>query len=137
MKKIFSNNRLIAIAFFTVFTTGISSAALATNDPKPAVPVELTFAGYIRNQPLFQLNFTGNAQQDEFVITISDEYGIALYKENIKGQVFTKKFLLNTDEIGENTLRFEVYCKKTNNSVVYEVNRNSRTIQDVNINEVR
>ena len=136
MKKIFSNNRLIAIAFFTMFTAGITPSLLA-NDPKPAVPVELTFAGYIKNQPLFQLNFTGNAQQDEFTIIISDEYGITLYKENIKGEIFNKKFLLNTDEIGDNTLRFEIFCKKTNNSVTYEVNRNSRLIQDVKIREIQ
>ena len=136
MKKIFSNNRLIAIAFFTMFTAGITPSLLA-NDPKPPVPVELTFAGYIKNQPLFQLNFTGNAQQDEFTIIISDEYGIALYKENIKGEIFNKKFLLNTDEIGDNTLRFEIFCKKTNNSVTYEVNRNSRLIQDVKIREIQ
>lgn len=136
MKKIFSNNRLLAIAFLTVFSTGISSTVLA-NDPKPSVPVELKFAGFIKNQPLFQLNFNGNSHQDEFIINIKDEFGNSLYRENIKGEVFNKKFLLNTDEIGDNTVRFEVTCKKTNNSVVYEVNRNSKYVQDIAINEVQ
>ena len=136
MKKIFNNNRLIALAFFTVFSVLMSPAAKA-GEENPAVPVELKFAGLIKNQPLFQLNFFGNAAQDEFTINIKDEYGNSLYKENIKGQHFTKKFLLNTDEIEDNTLRFEITCNKTKKSVTYEVNRNLRFVQDVAINEMR
>ena len=135
MKKIFSNNRLIALAFFTVFSVAMSPAAKAGENP--VVPVELKYAGMIKDQPLFQLNFFGNASQDEFTIIIRDEYGSTLYKENIKGENFTKKFLINTDEIGDNTLRFEILCNKTKKSVTYEVNRNIRFVQDVAINEVR
>ncbi len=136
MKKIFNNNRLIALAFFTVFSVAMSPAAKA-GEKNPAVPVELKFAGLIKNQPLFQLNFFGSAAQDEFTIIITDEDGSTLYRENIKGENFTKKFLLNTDEIGDNTLRFEILCNKSKKSVTYEVNRNIRFVQDVAINEVR
>ena len=138
MKKIFNNPSLIAIAFIAVVSLGFTSNVKAANeDPKPAVPVELKFAGFIQNQPLFQLNFMGDAQHDEFTINISDEFGNSLYKETIKGQVFNKKYLLNTEEIGDNKLRFEVLCRKTNSTVVYEVNRNSRLVQDVAIMEIK
>lgn len=136
MKKIFSSNRLIVIAFFTVFSVAMPPAVMA-NDNNPAVPVELKFAGLIKDQSLFELNFSGSVRQDDFTIIISDEYGSILYKESIKGQIFIKKFLLNTDEIGDNTLRFEVLCNKTKKSVIYEVNRNSRFVQDIAINEMK
>lgn len=136
MKKIFSNNHLIAIAFFTMFSVAIAPAAMAT-EKNPAVPVEMKFTGLIRNQPVFQLNFTGNPQQNEFTIIITDDYGNSLYRENIKGEIFIKKFLLNIDEIADNTLRFEIFCNKTKKSVVYEVNRNTRLVQDIAINEVK
>lgn len=136
MKKIFNNNRLIAIAFFTVFSVAMSPAATAT-DKNPIVPVELKFAGFIKDQPLFQLNFSGNVLQNEFTISITDENGISLYRENIKGENFSKKFLLNTDEIGDNTLRFEIFSNKTKQSVAFEVNRNTRFVQDVVISEVK
>ena len=136
MKKIFSNNRLVAIAFITLFSLSMSPAVMA-NDKKPTVPVELKFAGLIKGQPLFQLNFSGNPQQDEFTIIINDEYGNSLYRENIKGEIFSKKFLLNTDEIGDNTLRFEIFCKKTKQSVTYEVNRNTRFVEEMVISEVK
>ncbi len=136
MKKIFSNNRLIAIAFFTVFSVAASPAVMA-GEKNPAVPVEMKFAGMIKNQPMFQLNFAGNSLQDEFTISITDEYGNSLYRENIKGENFTKKFLLNTDEIADNTLRFEIFCNKTKKSVTYEVNIHSRFVQDMTLNEIK
>jgi len=136
MKKIFKNNRLIAIAFMTMFTTGISSAAIAGGE-NPPVPVQLKFAGMIQNQPLFQLSFYGNDLQNEFTITIKDEYGNSLYRENFKGEVFSKKFLLNTDEIDDNTLLFEVYCAKTKQLVTYEVNPGTRFVQDLAITSVK
>ena len=136
MKKIFNNNRLIAIAFFTIFTLAIAPAAMA-GEKNPVVPVEMKFTGLFKNQPVFQLNFTGNSEQNEFTIIISDEYGNSLYSENIKGENFTKKFLLNTDEIGDNTLLFKILSNKTKQSVTYEVNRNTRLVQDVEINVVK
>ncbi|OSZ80537.1 hypothetical protein CAP36_04610 [Chitinophagaceae bacterium IBVUCB2] len=132
MKKIISNNRIIAIAFLTVFTVALAPAAMAI-EKKPLVPAELVFVGNIKNQPLFQLTVAGSAAQNEFTINITDEFGVSLYRENIKGENFSKKFLLNTDEIGDNTLTFEVFCKNTKQSVTYEVNRNSRFVQDLAI----
>lgn len=136
MKKIFNNNRLIAIAFFTVFSMAASPAVNA-GEKNPSVPVEMKFAGFIKNQPLFFLNFSGNAQQDEFTVSITDEYGNSLYRENIKGENFKMKFLLNTDEIEDDTLLFKVYSNKTKQSVTYEVNRNSRIVEEVAINKIK
>ena len=136
MKKIFSNNRLIAVAFLTIFSFGLSTIAVA-NDKDPVVPVELKYSGLVQNNPMFELNFSGNAEQNSFTIIISDEYGNSFYRENIKGEHFTKKFLLNTNEIGDENLKFEVFCNKTKKSVLYVVNRNTRTVQDIAITMVK
>lgn len=137
MKKIFSNNRLIAIAFFTVFSVAAAPFAMAADSSYNRVmPVELKLVGNINNQPIFQLSYAGNAEQDEFTIIIRDENGNSLYRENIKGESFTKKFLLNKDEIGDGTLRFEIFSKKHSKSVVYEVNRNVRQVEDLVISKL-
>lgn len=137
MKKIFSNNRLIAIAFFTVFSVAAAPFAQASDSSNHRVmPVELKLIGSINDQPLFQLSFAGNAEQDEFTIVIRDENGNSLYRENIKGENFSKKFLLNRDEIGDGSLRFEVSSKKFNKTVVYEVNRNTRQVEDLVVNKL-
>ena len=138
MKKIFSNNRLIAVAFFTVFSVAAAPFAQASDSSNHHVMhVELKYLGNIKNQQLFQLNVASIMKDDEFTIIITDDYGSSLYRENVKGENFIKKFLLNTDEIGDNTLRFEIFCNRTKKSVVYEVNRNTRLIQDIVINEVK
>ncbi len=123
MEKIFCNNRLIIIAFFTVFS---SSAVVAlANNNNHAIPVELKFIRWIKDQPLFQLKFAGNSDHDEFTIVIRDDHSNVLYRENIKAENFTKSFLLNVDEVGDNELQFEITSKKSNKSTVYKVNRHS------------
>ena len=136
MKKIFRSNRLIAIAFFTVFTTGTASIAMASNS-NYVIPVELKFVGTIKSQPLFELSFAGNPDHDEFTIVIRDESGTSLYRENIKGENFSKKFLLNTDEIGDEILHFEVISKKSKKRVVYEVSRNSHFVEEMVVSELK
>ena len=135
MKKIFNNNRLIAIALLTVFSVAVAPAAMANE--KPVVPVQLTYVGNVQNQPMFQLSFAGNNEQNDFTIIISDDFGNTLYRENIKAETFTKKFLLNADELGDETLRFTIFCKNNKSSVVYEVNRNTRSVQDIQVSEVK
>ena len=137
MKKIFSNNRLIAIAFFTVFSVAAAPFATAADSSNHRVmPIELKHIGSIHNQPLFQLSYDGKAEQDEFTITIRDENGNSLYRENIKGENFSKKFLLKKEEVGEGSLRFEITSKKYNTTVVYEINRNIRQVEDLVVNKL-
>src|SRR5687768_4795390 len=111
MEKIFRNNRLIVIAFFTVFSVSSVQDAIAGDNNK-TIPVEMKFMGRLNDQLLFKLNFTGNADHNDFTIIIRDEKNHILYRDNIKGENFSKSFLLNTDEIGDTKLTFEVISKK-------------------------
>jgi len=136
MTKIFRNKRLIIVAFFTVFSIGSASVALA-NDNNNALPVELKFIGTIKDQPLFQLSFAGNAEENDFTIIIRDEAGNSLYSENIKGENFYKKFLLNNEGIdNDETLRFEIKSKRSNKTVVFEVNGQSRLVEEIGLSQV-
>jgi hypothetical protein len=136
MNRIFSNNRIIVIAFFTVFSIATGSSAMA-NDSSRVLPVELKYIGSVNNQPLVQLTFAGNAEENEFTIIIRDEDGNSLYKETIKGENFYKKFLLNNDEIGNETLQFEVISKRSSKSVVFEVNREFRYVNEMAVNKMK
>jgi hypothetical protein len=136
MKKIFHNNRLIAVAFFTVFSMA-SAPAVFANGPGSPIPVELKYVGKVNNQSVFQLNFAGNAEENELTITILDIYGNCFYRENIKSENFSKKFLFNNDELGDDTLHFVVTSKKSNKSVVYEINRQVRYVEQLVVNLVK
>lgn len=136
MKRIFNNKRLIIVAFFTVFSLGASPYAMA-NGGKNSLPVELKFIGNINNQPLFQLSFAGNAEENDFTITIRDDEGNSLYSENIKGENFYKKFLLNNEGSGNDFIRFEILSKRSNRSVVFEVNKQSTSVEEMVVNKVK
>ena len=137
MKKIFSNNRLIAIAFFTVFSVAIGPAAMAHGKGPGQSPIELKYLGKAGDQPMFQLNINGNAEENQFTITVKDEYDNSLYSENIKAETFSKKFLLNTDEMGYAPVKFEVYSRKSRKTVVFEVVRNRHYQDEMVINTIK
>ena len=135
MEKIFRNKRLIVIAFFTAFSVASVQDAMAIDSNKP-IPVEMKFMGRLNNQLLFKLNFAGNAEHNDFTIIIRDEQNATLYRQNIKGESFSKSFLLNADEIGDNKLTFEIISKKSNQSVVYEVNRQTSVVEEMAISKL-
>lgn len=134
MKKIFRNSRIIAVAFLTVF----SFAASATDSVRvnPVVPAELKYAGMLKENPVFELSVDGG-EPDDYVISIADVNGVRLYSERIKAGKFTKRFLLNSEELGEEKLYFTVYSKKSNQSAVYEISSNTRYISETTVNLVR
>ncbi len=132
MKKIFLNNRLIAIAFITLFSIGTVTSVMASNYDFE-VPVVLKYIGHVKNQPMFELKFYGNAEQNSFTIFVKDEYGNVLYRENIKGETFSKKFTFIEEELGDIRLNFEVFCNNTKKSAYFEVNRNDQIVKDYSV----
>lgn len=134
MKKII-NYRNTALALVLAISGFMAPSLKATEDPK-AIAVELQFLGQFRNKPVFQLNFTSSSTPMDYVLNIRDEFGNSLYRETLNSNIVSKKFLLNTDEIGDDTLRFEITEKKTNKTVVYEVNQDSKYVAETWIKKV-
>jgi hypothetical protein len=122
------------IAFFTAFS--VASVSAMDYASHKTIPVEMKFMGYIKNQLLFKLNFAGTPDHNEFTIIIRDDQKNMLYRDNIQGEIFSKSFLLNSEEIGDDSLQFEIINKKTKESVVYEVNH-SGVNQELTINELK
>lgn len=133
MKNTLMNTRSFAVALATIFTIALASPALANEEKKP-IPVELKFLGNIENQPVFQLTFS-NPIETEFTVVVRDEFNNVLYRDNVKGGNISKKFLLNTEELGDTAIQFEITGKKTDKTVIYEVNKKSRLVEDVVINK--
>lgn len=133
MKKVLINTRIFAIALAVTFTTAFNSPALAIDEKKP-IPVEMKFVGNVENQPVFELIFTGT-EENEFMIVVRDEFNYELYRDNIKAGHVTKKFLLNTEELGDAAIQFEITDKKSNETVIFEVNKKQSFIEDVVISK--
>jgi hypothetical protein len=135
MKQIFRNNRLIAIALLTVFS--LATAPVFANGGGKETATQLNYVGTINNHQMFQLNVTGDEVNNEFTILIKDEFGNQIYKENIKSENFTKKFLFDSEELNSASLHFEVLNKKTKKSVVYEISSTVSLVKNIAVTEVK
>jgi hypothetical protein len=123
---------IIAIAIFSVIGfTQVNAADTPVSNQ--SLPVELKYAGSYKNQPLIQLNFSGSKDENVFNILITDEQGVVLYSADVKGEIFSKQFLLNTDDLGDAVLRFEISGKKSGKTVAYRVNRQTLVSEQLDV----
>ena len=126
------NKIIIVTAFFTLCSFMYAGTARANDSiATVSVPVELRILGTFRNLPLLQLDFTGTKEENEFSISITDENGIELYSADVKGENFSKQFLLNTADLGDAILNFVITGKRSGKSVVYVVNPGAGTKMNV------
>jgi hypothetical protein len=122
----------IAIAIFSLMSFANATAG-KTTDSIPALPVELHYMGNIKNQPVFQLNFSGSREENEFNITITDESGYEFYNANVKGEKFTRQFLFDTEDLGDAKVQFSITGKRSGKTVVYKVDRQTRVLEQMNV----
>ena len=128
------NLRTVALAVALVSGVAVSAPAFAGETPNPAI--ELKFIGHSNNQLVFQLNLK-NAEEDEYIINITDKDGGVLYTERVKGTNLVKKLIFNKEEIGDDVLRVKVRSKKTNLTETYEINRSTRVVEETTVNKVK
>jgi hypothetical protein len=118
-------------------TLAFSTTTLANGEKNPkSSTIELKFIGHYENQPVFLLNLN-NVEEDEFSITFRDDYGNVLYTGKVKGSNISKKFMLNTEEIGDNVLSVEVKAKKNDKAEIYQINRNRSYVDETVVNKVK
>lgn len=135
MKNVIKSARFATLTLVAILTLAASNQAFANNEKEPK-GVEIKYVGSHKNQPVLELNFN-NADEIEYSIEVVDEYNVLLYKDVVKANVGTRRFLLNTEELGNVGLRFEITGKKSNKTTVYEINRNARVVEDLVVNKVK
>ena len=123
---------IFVIVIFSVIGFMQANAGDTTYD-NSTLPVELKYAGSFKNQPLIQLNFTGSTEDNVFSISITDETGIEFYKADVKGNVFSKQFLLNTDDLGDAVLQFVITGKRSGKKAVYKVSRQQQVTEQMHV----
>jgi hypothetical protein len=121
------------IALFIVFSF-VATVTLANDVKKDPPAAELKYIGILKNQPVFQLDLN-SAKEEEFAISIRDEFGEVLYTERVKAKVFTRKFQLDTETLGDAVLRVEVKSGK-NKPEVFTISRNTRFIEETSISKL-
>lgn len=134
--KTLINTRIAAIALVAFLTVAFTTPVLANTTGENPQNVELKYLGQYKSQPVFELSFK-NAEDAEFTVVIRDEQDNIVYKDFIKSGTTSKKYLLNTEELGNVPVNFEITSRKTDKTVVYKVNKNTRLVEDVVVNQIK
>jgi hypothetical protein len=132
MKHILRNSVTALVALF-VLTFSVN--AIANDEINPSSVVNLKFIGNHQSNPVFELNMLNEAG-DEFTITISDLEGNVLYSDRVKGTNISRKFAINTDEIGDNTLRIDVRSRNSNKKETYNISRTQTYVMEASVTRV-
>ena len=135
MKKVMTNYRPVFFALLAAFTLSFSTAVQANDETKKIPGLEVKFIGNKNNQPVFQL-VLANPDKEEYVITIRDEAGYVLYSETEKSTNISKKFVLNTETLGNGPLKVEVRSKKDNKTETYEIGRTQKIVTETVVNKI-
>ena len=110
-----------------------ASAQTAAEDTDPFV--NISYAGTVKNQAQFQFDMV-NDNAESYILVIQGEDGLVLYKEKIDKRTFTKKFVLDNNELQTAKLVFSVTGLKSKKTQTYEVTPQVRTVQDVVISKL-
>jgi hypothetical protein len=102
MKK---NLRNFIAAMMIIMPSIVSSPSFAAGENEPQAVVK--FVGYKNAQPVYCLNIS-NPGSDKLTITVKDQDGAVLYEEVVTGNYISKNFLLDRNDLGYNTIYFEV-----------------------------
>ncbi len=130
MKTAIKKTKMITMGLIAIFLMGFRPVTFS-GDPKQT-PVEIMAIGKQNNQPLFELKMQ-NDEVDEFLIKLKDGNGDLLYSETIKGKNVTRRYQLdvNGEEFNTIKLRFEITMIKTNETLIYNITRNMRMVEDI------
>ena len=122
------------IALFLAFSF-IATVALANDEKKDPPSAELKYLGNLKDQPVFQLDLN-SAEEKEFTILVRDQFGEILYIERVKAKIFTRKFQLDTENLGDAVLQVEVRSGKNNKPEIFTINRNTRFVDETSISKL-
>ena len=96
----------------------------------------IQYVGKVNDQLIFQVDYD-NPTNEAVNVLIKDEDGNVLYADRFKDKKLTKKFKVNTAEYGDVRLTFVISTDKDRTSQVFQVNTNTRVIDDVVVTNLK
>ena len=125
------NSSIIVVLFCLLSMNFIPASAHAQEGDQPnANPVEIKYIGTKDGKMCFQVDFD-NQNEDSYNIAIKDQEGFTFFKDQFSDKKFSKKFLVDTNELGSSTIVFTFRSQKSKQPLVYQVNTSTRVVNDV------
>jgi hypothetical protein len=135
MKKQFNlsnavRKTILSVGFTSFFLASFIPSVVNAQDKTPSSPVVIKYIGNIDNYPVFQIEFD-NKNEETFNISIKDDEGTVIYGEKFRDKKFSKKFKYEGAGAESMKLTFILMGEKEKQSQQFEVNTNTRVVQDV------
>lgn len=136
MKATYFNFKKIFFIVMTATTILTSTANATSTDPVDSTgKASVVYVGSVNAQPIFKLE-VDNASADELTISLKNTDGDVLYKKDVASKKFIQKIQLQTTET-EIELNLVVYSKRSKKSQVYYINKITRQVDDLVVNQVK
>ena len=130
--RIFLVPALFVVLSIAGLTYGKAYGQSINSNSKPSIQ----YVGKVNDQLVFQVDYD-NPTNDIVNVLIKDEDGNVLYTDRFKEKRLTKKFKVNTAGYGDVRLTFVISTDKDKTSQVFQVNTNTRVIDDVVVTNLK
>jgi phage-related protein len=128
---------LVTVVLIIVLSVVTASVNATENKPaKSETPVDVKYVGTINYQPVLQIQFD-NETEEEVTVTLRDEDGTYLYSETFNGKKYSKKFQFEKPADTELNVQLVITTKSRKDVQVYNINKNTRFVEDVVISKVK
>ena len=119
---------ILSLAFTSLVLVAATSASASTTDSTPNPTVK--YIGSLDGQPVFKVELNNENAKVQY-LTIKDDQGTVLYSEKIKSKQFSKSFKFENSDRDHVRLTFTVESDKNVQSQEFNVNTNTRVLNDV------
>lgn len=130
--RIFLVPALLVALSIAGLSSGKAYGQSITSNTKPSIE----YVGKVNDQLVFQVDYD-NPTNEVVNLLIKDQDGNVLYNDRFKEKKLTKKFRVNTAEYGDARLTFVISTEKERSSQVFQVNTNTRVIDDVVVTNLK
>lgn len=128
-------NNVLALAIL-VFTLTFSATQAQASDIKKEAPVEIKYLGSFEGKPLFQINLT-NEDSREVYLTLSDDHGNMIYSDIVKDKTYSRKIQFDGAELSDLKLTLTLRSKKDYQTQSFQINKSTRTVEDIAVEKVK
>jgi hypothetical protein len=129
LRKTASKIALPALLASVLLFNGVGNSLHAQNSTSYSKPV-IKYVGKANDQLVFQVDFD-NVNDEVFSLAIKDADGNILYVDRFKDKKFSKRFKFDQSGYNNMKLSFIITTDKEKDVQAFEINSNTRVIDDV------
>ena len=126
-----ARNQFLKLALSGIIAAGSLTSAQAQNATTSPTP-QIKYIGTMGEKLVFQVAYD-NQSQDGFSVEIKDEQGYQFYFDKFRDKTFKKRYVIDKDELGNNTISFTVATKATVEQQTFNVNASFRVVEEVRV----